>query len=127
MRLGTENTKVLELLGQNMAHLVVLREILSSSFEKKKDAFDDKYRGLQSTEKTDSVEASAKSVSDWQVFYHESRILRGEGAKELIELQERTEARHRWYTSITYISFALGWVVGLGSSLAGGKGGAAGE
>jgi hypothetical protein len=127
MRLSTENTKVLELLGQNMAHLVVLREVLSSSFKGKKAAFDEKYRTVQSVEKTDSVEALAKSVRDWQTLYDESRILRGEGVKELMELQERTEARHRWYTWITYISLGLGWVVGLTSSLAGGKGVSAGE
>ena len=121
MRLGTENTKALELLGQNMAHLVVLREVLSSSFKEKKDAFDCKYRTLQSIDKTDSVEALAKSVRDWQALYDESRILRGEGVKELMELQERTEASHRWYSWITYISFGLGWVVGLVSSLAGRK------
>jgi hypothetical protein len=122
MSLATENTKVLELLGQNMAHLVVLREVLSSSFNEKKAAFDEKYRMVQSVEKTGSVEALAKSVRDWQALYDESRILRGEGVKELVELQERTEARHRWYTWITYISFGLGWFVGLVSSLAGGKG-----
>jgi hypothetical protein len=123
LRLGTENTKVLELLGQNMAHLVVLREVLSLSFKKKKDTFDDKYRTLQSTEKTDTVETLAKSVGDWQGLYDESRILRGEGVMELMELQESTETRHRWYSWITYISFGLGWVVGLLSSLAGGKAG----
>jgi hypothetical protein len=127
MRLGTENTKALELLGQNMAHLVVLREVLSSPFKEKKDAFDEKYRTLQSTEKTDSIQALAKSVKDWQALYDESRILRGEGVKEPMELQERTEARHRWYTRITYISFALGWVVGLLTSLAGRKEGSGSE
>jgi hypothetical protein len=127
MSLATENTKVLELLGQNTAHLVVLREVLSSSFKKKKAAFDEKYRTVQSAEKTDSVEALTKSLGDWQALYVESRILRGEGVKELMELQERTEASHRWYTWITYISFGLGWVVGLVSSLAGGTGVVAGE
>jgi hypothetical protein len=127
IRLGTENTKALELLGQNIAHLVVLGEVLSTSFKEKKDAFDDKYRALQSIEKTDSVEALAKSVRDWQALYDESRILRGEGIKELMEVQERTEAHHRRYIWITYVSFGLGWVVGLGSSLAGGKGGSVGE
>jgi hypothetical protein len=126
MTLATDNTKALELLGENMAHLVVLREVLSSSFKEKKKAFDDKYRTLQSTEKIDSVEALEKSVQDWQALYDESRILRGEGVKELMELQERTEARHRWYTWITYTSFGLGWVVGLFPRLVGGKGDAGG-
>jgi hypothetical protein len=118
---------VSELLSQNMAHLVVLREVLSASFKEKKAAFDEKYRTVQSVEKADSVEALGKSVRDWQALYDESRILRGEGIKELIELQERTEVRHRWYTWITYISFGLGWVVGLTSSLAGAKGGVSAE
>jgi hypothetical protein len=103
MKFGTENTKALELLGQNMAHLVALRQVLSPSFERKKDAFDDKYRTLQSTEKTDTVDALAKSVRDWEELYNELRIHRGEGVEELGEHQKSTELRHHWHSWITYL------------------------
>ena len=127
LQLSAENTKALERFGQNYAHLVVLDQVLSPAFKEKKKAFDQKYQQLQSTEKTDSVEGLAKSVRDYQALYDESRFLRGEGVQELDKLKENTEICHRWYGGIAYVSFGLGWIVGLCSSLVGRKSGSTGE
>jgi hypothetical protein len=124
-QLHTDITKTLELLGQNESHLVVLGETLSPDFKRKKEAFEDKYRAVQSAPHTDSVEGLTKWLNDWKALYDDSRIIRGEGVKELMELEEKTEGNHHLYNWLAYVSFGLGWIVGLGSSIADGKGGSA--
>jgi len=73
------------------------------------------------------VEGLAKSVRDYQALYDDSRFLRGEGMQELNELKVKTEIRHRWYGWIAYVSFGLGWIVGVCSNLVGGKAGSTGQ
>jgi|HubBroStandDraft_6_1064221.scaffolds.fasta_scaffold29135_5 hypothetical protein len=47
--------------------------------------------------------------------------------QELNELKVKTEIRHRWYGWIAYVSFGLGWIVGVCSNLVGGKAGSTGQ
>jgi hypothetical protein len=120
-KLRSDHTKILELIGENIGHLIVLTTVLPPSFKEKESNFEEKYRTLGFPGSTASVDVLTRSATEWQGLYDESRILRGEGVRDLLDLGERTELRHQEYLWIAYVSFALGWAVGLISNLAGGK------
>lgn len=125
--LRADHTKILELLGENISHLVVLKSVLSPSFERDEESFERKYQSLGFPGPSATVDQLKKSGEQWQALYDESRILRGKGVQELMELEDHTEFKHRVYLWLTYLAFGLGWVVGLISNLAGEKDPAAGE
>jgi hypothetical protein len=68
-----------------------------------------------------SIDALTRYAPKWHDIYDESRRLVGEGTCEIQNLQQEAEERHRFYTCLSYISFFLGWSVGLLSNLATGK------
>jgi hypothetical protein len=119
--LRADHRRILEVIGENIGHMVVLENVLPSSFKKGKLNFEQKYGALGFPGDQAPMDALRKSASEWQALEEESNRLRGEGLKEIMELRERTEVRHHIYQAIAYISFALGWVIGLVSNLAGGK------
>jgi hypothetical protein len=125
--LRTEHAKILELIGENISHLVVLKSVLPTSFKNEEEDFEHKYQTLGFPGQNASIDVLTKSAKEWQALYDESRVLRGKGVQKLTELHERTELYHHAYVWIAYVSFALGWAVGLLSNLAGGKGTSATE
>jgi hypothetical protein len=120
-KLRADHTKILELIGENIGHLIALKAVLPPSFAEKESNFEENYRALGFPGGDASVGMLTKSENDWQRLYDQSRLLRGEGVKELMKLDERTELRHHVYAWIAYVSFALGWIVGLFPNLIGGK------
>jgi hypothetical protein len=119
--LRADHKKSLELLGENISHLIVLKSVLPRSFRNEEENFEQKYQSLSFPGSSASVGDLKRSADQWQALYDESRILRGKGVQELMELKDQTELKHHFYLWLTYLSFGLGWLVGLISNLMGEK------
>jgi hypothetical protein len=99
--------------------------VLPAEFRQKESEFESQYNSLfwesGAIGNDPSMESLTKYSDRWKAISDQSRILVGEGIREMNDLSERTERLHILYTWISYGSFIVGWTVGLVSNLAGVK------
>jgi hypothetical protein len=124
-QLQANRTDALVMVGGNIAALHSQVSALPADFRKKESDFETRYMALFVESGSDgnqnSIDALTRYEPRWRAIYDESRKLVGEGIHELQDRQEKAETRHHFYTGLSYISFFLGWSVGLLSNLATGK------
>lgn len=128
-QLQANRTDSLVLVGGNIAALHSQMAALPADFRRKESDFENRYMALflesGSNGKQNSIDALTTYAPRWKDITDESRKLVGEGIKELERLREEGEAQHRAYTWISYLSFFLGWSIGLLFNLATGDTGEA--
>jgi hypothetical protein len=122
-----DHQKIMEGIGENIGHLIVLKSVLPAAFQRDEEDFENKYQAQTFPWGHAPVDVLKKSENEWHALYDDSRILRGKGVHELEELKDQTEFNHKMYLWLAYVSFGAGWIVGLVSNLVGKKAESAAE
>ena len=122
-KLRAARIETLTLIGANISALHSQMAVLPRSFRDEESNFEADYQKLftasGSVADQESSESLTRFSSDWTAMADRSRVLVGIGIQQMENLREASEMRHRIYLWLTYISFILGWTVGLISNVAG--------
>jgi hypothetical protein len=120
-----DRAKAVMMVGANLAALHSEMTVLPADFRQKESEFESQNNSLSlesgAIGNDPSKENLTKYSDRWNAISNQSRMLVGEGIREMNDLNERTERLHILYTWISYSSFIVGWTVGLLSNLAGVK------